>query len=120
MKRSFSGMTAQQAPSPRSARQALVSLPGTLHTAFQRPHCTKLTHAFTSTKISSRLTIVEGIELNRFWRSHPTRGPPNVRRDRGRLIGSGSCGVGVTDAIALALHQRDARIVPVHEQADAE
>ena len=85
MKRNFSGMTAQQAPSPRSARQALVSLPGTLHTAFQKPHCTKLTQAFASRKNSSKLMIAEGIDLNRFWRNHPTMRPPKVRRERGRL-----------------------------------
>ena len=93
-------MTAQQAPSPRIARQAAVSLPGTLHTAFQTPHCAKLAQPFASTKIRSRLTMVEGIEKNRFCRSHPTKWPPNVRRDRGRLKGSGSCGASVTDVIA--------------------
>ena len=36
-------MTAQQAPSPRIARQAPVWLPGTIQIAFQKPHCTKLT-----------------------------------------------------------------------------
>src|SRR6478752_7827371 len=82
MKRNFSGMTAQQAPSPRIARQALVSLPGRLQIAFQKPHCTRLTHAFASTRISNSEMIVEGIDWNRLARSHRiTLLPATLRHD---------------------------------------
>src|SRR5258705_6017576 len=99
MKRTFSGITAQQAPSPRIARQALVSLLGTLQIAFQKPHCTRLTHAFASKRISNREMIVEGIDGNRLARSHLiTRLPVAVRyRDRSRE--SGFSGASVTDVM---------------------
>src|SRR6266436_9524916 len=99
MKRNFSGITAQQAPSPRIARQAPVWLSGTLQIAFQKPHCTRLTHAFASRKISSREMTVEGIDWNRLARSHPIRLPPPALRDRDRLKGSGFSGASVTEVI---------------------
>src|ERR1700693_6423049 len=89
MKRNFSGMTAQQAPSPRTARQALVSLPGTVQTAFQKPHCARLANAFTSTAISSSDTTVEEIDANKLARSQPIARRGGVRPERDRLEGSG-------------------------------
>src|SRR5438045_706550 len=116
MKRYFSGITAQQAPTPRAARQAEVSLPGTLQTASQIPHCTKLATAFTSSASSSSVMTVEVIEGNRLARSQRNAGCES-QPVRGRLEGRGASAV---VAMALALHQRDMRVVPVHGQADAE
>src|SRR5467141_114547 len=99
MKRNFSGMTAQQAPSPRIARQALVSLPGRLQIAFQKPHCTRLTQAFASTRISNREMIVEGIDWNRLARSHRITRLPATLRDRDRPKGNGFSGASVTDVM---------------------
>src|SRR3954465_7997552 len=120
MKRYFSGITAQQAPSPRSARQAFASFPETIQIAFQKPHCARLTPAFTSNKISSRLMIVWGIDENRLARSQAITRPLAVLRDRGRPNGSGFSGTSVIEVMGSALHQRDARVVPVHEEADTE
>src|SRR6266436_7117607 len=99
MKRNFSGITAQQAPSPRIARQAPVWLSGTLQIAFQKPHCSRLTHAFASRKISSREITVEGIEENRLARSHPIT-PPLPLRERDRPTGSGFSGASAIEVIA--------------------
>src|ERR1700692_292028 len=100
MKRSFSGMTAQQAPSPRTARQALVSLPGTLQTAFKKPHCARPTNAFASTKNNSSVTIDEEIDANRLARSQPMVRLTMVLPDRERPKGSGFPGGSVTEVMA--------------------
>src|SRR6516162_4516422 len=86
MKRYFSGITAQQAPSPRAARQALESLAGVLQTASIRPHCTNDTSAFASTANSTTVTMLLVIDENRLARSQRTaRLPP--RGDRaGRSV----------------------------------
>src|SRR4029453_6274634 len=119
MKRSFSGITAQQAPRPRTARQAAVLLAsGTLQTALSHPHCTRLISPLPSTSRSSSVMMVEGMVANRFVRSHAMTSPAAVRFTRGRA--RGLSGISDMTVIALALHQRDARVVPVHEEADAE
>src|SRR5882724_12516855 len=109
MKRNFSGSTAQQAP---------VWLSGTLQIAFQKPHCSRLTHAFASRKISSREITVEGIEENRLVRSHPIT-PPLPLRDRDRPTGSGFSGASAIEVIAQrstsamrALYQFMNRLMP--------
>src|SRR5713101_819620 len=99
MKRNFSGTTAQQAPSPRIARQPLVSLPGTLQIAFQKPHCTRLTLAFASTRINNTEMIVEGFDGNRLARSHLITRLPAALRYRARSKGSGFSGASVTDVM---------------------
>src|SRR5258707_15856679 len=99
MKRNFSGITAQQAPSPRIARQAPVWLSGTLQIAFQKPHCTKLTHAFASRKISSSEMTLEGIDENRLARSHRIARPLPTLRGRERPKGSGFSGASVMEVI---------------------
>src|SRR4051794_6125306 len=96
MKRSFSGITAQQAPRPRTARQAVGLLSGTSQTAFQYPHCTRLTNAFASTEISSSETMLEVIDENRLARSQPMARPTKVLRDRDVPKGSGFPGACVT------------------------
>src|SRR5437879_11502386 len=120
MKRYFSGITAQQAPSPRIDRQAAVWSPGRDQIAFQKPHCTRLTSALPSSAMSSSEMIEDVTEANRLARSQRTTRLPGTLRDRALLNGSGLCGASVIDVMRSALHQRDARIVPVHEQADAE
>src|SRR5215475_376124 len=120
MKRYFSGITAQQAPSPRAARQALVSLPGTVQTASQMPHAMKVMTNSTRTAISSNEMMVEEIDENRLARSQRRTGLWAPQPTGGRVTGRGACGASVAVTIASALRQRDARIVPVHEQADAE
>src|SRR5689334_17670400 len=120
MKRYFSGITAQQAPSPRIDRQAPVWSPGTDQTAFQKPHCTRLSRALPSKAIRSSEMTLDVIEANRLARSQRMTRPPGIWRDRALLNGSGFCGASDIDVMGSALHQRDARIVPVHEQADAE
>src|SRR6266403_6265967 len=92
MKRIFSGITAQQAPSPRIARQASLWPAGAVQIAFQKPHCTRLTHALASRKISSSEITVEGIDENRLARSHPIT-PPLALSERGRPTGSGLFGI---------------------------
>src|SRR5581483_631274 len=119
MKRYFSGMTAQQAPIPWAARQAAVSLPGTLHTALRMPHWTRLRSAFASTAPRINVVIVEPIDPNRLARIQRVTGFA-YQPERTRVVGRGLLGTSVSVVIALALRQRDARIVPVHEQADAE
>ena len=85
MKRSFSGMTAQQAPSPRTARQAAVLLgSGTLQTALSQPHSTRLIRPLPSTRMSSSETMVEGMVGNRLVRSQRMTRPTKVRCTRGR------------------------------------
>src|SRR6185437_14392305 len=103
MKRYFSGITAQQAPTPRAARQAAVSLPGTVQIASQMPHCTKLTAAFTSSASSSSVMTDEAIEENRLARSQRSAGCAS-QPVRGRLDGRGASAV---VAMVLAFHQRD-------------
>src|SRR2546423_678310 len=120
MKRYFSGITAQQAPMPRIARHGPVWSSWIIQIAFEMPHCTRLKSALPSTAISNSDMIDEVIDANRLARSHPMTRPNAVRRDRGRSSGSGFSGADVIDVIGSSLHQRDARIVPVHEQADAE
>ena len=100
MKRYFSGITAQQAPRPRSARQALESLPDTIQIALVMPHCTKLTQAFASRKISSSEMMLEGIEENRLARSHLITRPPPGRRGRAPPKGNGFSGADVSVVIA--------------------
>src|SRR5579871_5904232 len=117
MKRYFSGITAQQAPRPRAARQALESLAGVLQIASTMPHCTNETSAFTSSASDTSVTMLEVIEGNRLARSQrTTRLPP--RGDRAGL--SVDVSVVVVAVMASALRERDARIVPVHEETDGE
>src|SRR3954469_16001109 len=118
MKRYFSGTTAQQAPMPRIARQGPVWSLGRIQIAFQKPHCKKLMRAFASTKISNTEMTDEGIDANRFVRNHTKMRRPAVLRYRD-WNGSGLWGVSVTAVMGSALHQRNAGVVPVHEQADA-
>ena len=73
-------MTAQQAPSPRTARQAAVLFAsGTLQTALSQPHCTRLIRPLPSTSRSSSETMVEGMVANRLVRSQTMTRPTNVR-----------------------------------------
>src|SRR5262249_7338940 len=104
MKRYFSGITAQQAPMPRAARQALVSLPGTVQTALRRPHETRLTSAFASTANSTSVVIVEVIDENRLARIQRVTGLAS-QPVRTRAVGRRSFGTSVSVAIALALRQ---------------
>src|SRR4029077_2541122 len=118
MKRNFSGITAQQAPSPRTARQALVSLPGTLQTASQMPHCTRPNSIFASSRIKSSEMIDEAIDENRLARSQRSAQPAAPRIERDRKEG-GLCGASVTDAMdqrstsaMRALYQFMNRLMP--------
>src|ERR1700746_3743681 len=88
--------------------------------AFAMPHCTRPKSALPSTRISSSDMMDDGIEANRLARSHAMVRPAIVLRIRGRPSGSGFSGADVSGVMGSSLHQRDARIVPVHEQADAE
>src|SRR5512140_21568 len=108
MKRYFSGITAQQAPSPRTARQALESLAGTSQTAFAIPHCVKPTSAFTSTAPITSVMMLFDIDENKLARSQRSAGLPACGRRAAR-------GTSATSVMS-ALHQLDARIVPVHEE----
>src|SRR5882757_5803776 len=119
MKRYFSGITAQQAPMPRIARHGPVWSSEMIQIAFEMPHCTRRKSALPSTAISNSDMIDEVIDANRLARSHPMTRPAIVLRIRGRSRGSGFSGADVSDVMS-SFHQRDARIVPVHEQADAE
>src|SRR5437879_6073673 len=87
--------------------------------AFAMPHCTRPKSALPSTRISSSDMMDDEIEANRLARSHAMVRPAIVLRIRGRSRGSGFSGSDVSDVMS-PLHQRDARVVPVHEQADAE
>src|SRR6201984_873178 len=118
MKRIFSGMTAQQAPTPRSARHALVLLPGTLQIASQIPHCARLNSAFASRKTKTRVMIDEKIEENRLARSQRSARAKTPRPECERSARE-PC-MSAADVMSSALHQRDVCVVPVHEQADAQ
>src|SRR3954470_22265842 len=87
--------------------------------AFVMPHCTRLKSALPSKAISNSDMIDEVIDANKLTRSHPMT-PPDRGRVRGRSTGSVSSGADGSEVMGSSLHQRDARIVPVHEQADAE
>src|SRR5919197_528301 len=120
MKRYFSGITAQQAPIPRIDRQGPVWSPGRDQIAFTKPHCTRLSSALPSSTLRITVMSDDVTEPNRLARSQRTTVPPGVLPARELSKGSGSCGTSDIDVMGLALHQRDARIVPVHQQADAE
>src|ERR1035438_3104652 len=98
MKRSFSGITAQQAPSLRTARQAEVSLPGTLQTASQMPHRARPNSIFASSRIKSSDIIDEAIDENRLARSQRSARPPRPRFERDGKE-RGLCGASVTEAM---------------------
>src|SRR5436309_14879172 len=119
MKRYFSGMTAQQAPSPRIARQAPVWLSGTVQIAFKKAHCTKLTEAFASRNISSSEMTDEVIDENRLARSHRVARPLPIARGRDLPKGSGLSGASVKEVIdqrstnaMRALYQFMNRLMP--------
>src|SRR5215813_3575297 len=99
MKRYFSGMTAQQAPTPRAARHALVSLPGTLHTALRMPHWTRFTIAFASTTNRINVVMVDGIDENRLARIQRVTGLAS-QPERARVVGRGLFGTSVRTLIA--------------------
>src|SRR5580700_10457228 len=99
MKRYFSGMTAQQAPIPWAARQAVVSLPGTLHTALRRPHWTRFRSAFASTAPRISVVIVEPIDANRLARIQRVTGLAS-QPVRTRVVGRGLLGTSVSVVIA--------------------
>src|SRR5215469_11561467 len=110
MKRYFSGMTAQQAPRPRAARQALELPAGAHQTASRMPQVTSEISAFTSSAESTSVVRLDDIDENRLARSHRHA---RVCADDVRTIERSW--TSVADVMALALRQRDARIVPVHE-----
>src|SRR5690349_1655613 len=99
MKRYFSGITAQQAPMPRAARHALVSLPGTLHTALRMPHATRFTIAFVSTTARISVVIVEPMDENRLARIQRVTGLAS-QPVRTRALGRGLFGMSVSVVIA--------------------
>src|SRR5262250_336347 len=101
MKRYFSGITAQQAPSPRAARQALVSLPGTVQTAFRMPHCTKPISIFASSANRSSVMMVEVIDENRLVRIQRSAGLES-QNVRGRPEDREACG----ESAVMAMAQR--------------
>src|ERR1700743_1509940 len=118
VKRYFSGMTAQQAPMPRAARQALVSLPGAVHTALRMPHVTRLTMAFPSTTARITVVIVDVIEGNRLARIQRVTGLAS-QPVRTRAVGRGLFGTSVRTVIAQrsvsamrALYQFMNRLMP--------
>src|SRR5690242_4050440 len=99
MKRIFSGITAQHAPMPRTARQALVLvLSGTLQTASQIPHCARLNSIFVNRNTSTSVTTEEKIDANRFSRSQRNARPlaPRPEEEAGARE---LCGVAVSDVI---------------------
>src|SRR3954468_13436992 len=99
MKRYFSGITAQQAPRPRIARQTPVWLSWTIQIALTNAHCTKPTPAFASRKISSSEMMEEGIDENRLARSHGMARPLPITRGRERAYSKGSSGASVNEVI---------------------
>src|SRR5581483_4721547 len=99
MKRYFSGMTAQQAPMPRAARQAVVSLAGTVQTALRMPHATRFRSALPSTTIRISVVIVEPIEGNKLARIQRVTGLASQPL-RTRLVGRGLLGTSVRTVIA--------------------
>src|ERR1700731_3640227 len=100
MKRYFSGITAQQAPMPRAARQALVSLPGTVQTAFRTPHATRFRSAFASTAPRISVVIVEPIDANRLARIQRVTGLASQRECTRAAVGRGLFGTSVRTVIA--------------------
>src|SRR5262249_28098416 len=123
MNRYFSVTTAQHAPTPRTARQACDWFSGVHHTALTNAHCTKLMSPRTIRNASASVTAVETQDENRFVRTQ-VHGPPT----RGGLCGtaSGTPATAVSRArfVVVSLmspsHQRGTRVVPVHQQADAQ
>src|SRR6185437_4529406 len=99
MKRYFSGITAQQAPTPRAVRQALVSLPGTDQIASRMPHCAKPAIIFTSSPNNSKVMMVEVSDENRLARSQRVTGYASQPL-RGRLVGRGTRGA--SNVLAMA------------------
>src|ERR1700760_3989314 len=99
MKRYFSGITAQQAPMPCAARQALVSLPGAVHTALRMPHRTRFRSAFASTAPRTSVVIVEPIEENKLARIQRVTGLA-FQPVRTRSVGRGLLGTSVSVVIA--------------------
>ena len=92
---------------------------GTVQIAFQKPHCTKLTHAFASRKISSSEMTDEVIDENRLARSHRIARPLPTLRGRDLPNGSGFSGASVNDVIdqrstsaMRALYQFMNRLMP--------
>src|ERR1700704_257347 len=67
--------------------------------AFQKPHCTKLTHAFASRKISRSEMTDEGIDENRLVRNQRIARPLPTLRGRDLPNGSGFSGASVNDVI---------------------
>src|SRR6516164_880496 len=112
MKRIFSGITAQHAPTPRIARHALVLLPGTLQIASHIPHCTRLNSILASRNSRTSVTIDEKIEENRLACSQRSARAAVPRSERERSARE-PC-VSTADVMVLALHQRDSCVVPVH------
>src|SRR5207248_1939289 len=74
--------------------------------------------AFPSRKINASVMIEEKIEENRLVRSQRRARPtiPLCQCESEREL----CGTSVADVITSTLHQRDMRVVPIHEQTDAE
>ena len=77
MKRYFSPITAQHAPTPWASRQAVVSgwplaPSGTDHTACRTPQSNKLTASRTIRMAKTMVAIEESIEPNRLWRTQAT------------------------------------------------
>src|SRR5579875_1046271 len=91
MKRYLSEMTAQQAPVPLAAWQALASGPvavsGTDQTACAKAESTNMIAQPTSRTASTIVRIAEGTELNRFCRAQPS-GPVLARPGGARRIGA--------------------------------
>src|SRR5215470_7614023 len=123
MKRYFSVTTAQHAPMPRTARHACVWLSGTHHTALTKAHCAKFHSARRMSNAITTVTVADGHEANRFVRTQPTQ--PG-RRGGPCGTASGTPATAVSSAsfeaasLMLTTHQRGARVVPVHQQADAQ
>lgn len=98
MKRYFSGMIAQQAPTPRTARQALESFAGVNQTALAMPHCTKLKIPLASTASSTTERMPFGIDENRLARSQRSTGFPIC----GRRAARGTSGMSVIAVMVSA------------------
>src|SRR5580765_6714938 len=75
------------------------------------------------TKASSSVIALESHDEKRFWRIHAKSRPPPEDGPRGIASGTPATAVPIAIlAVSLisALHQRDARIIPVHRKADAQ